>query len=578
MDASTPKLDAIKLEILRARVGEIISTARHLLFHSGYSTILRETQDGSVTLCDREGHVIHSGGGPMQTFGYYITVQGVLKFHPLETMNDGDCYIASDPYVGGMLHVPDVAIVTPVFVEGEIIGFMVSHAHKPDFGGLVPGSSGAGSREIFHDGLLLPGVLYWTKNGVNKDIEAIIKSNCRIPEIIEGDLRAQVGCTLVGVESVQKLCAEFGKDVVTTAFSEFLTRSAQRVRDGLLKWPDGEAEAECWMDHDGVDIDKPLRLHVKIIKKGDSITFDYSQMADQVKGPTNLRPQASEVAGLIGLISMLDVSIPLNGGAAFPITFINPEGKITNPKWPAPVNNYFGLTNVLCSTIQQALSQFDPDKAVASPGLGLGAIAVGYDQGRVKGRKAVQYEVFLTAQGGKSSHDGSPGTNGFMNGTPNTPIEVTETEFPIRVVGHEWIKDSGGAGRQRGGVGNRKTYELLGDATVTLRLGHNFDYPGWGIRGGQDPDTVRAFLNKGTDKERKLRPLETIRMTKGDTFTIEMPGGGGYDEPKARPAELVLEDVLNGHVSIEKAAADYGVAVDPATKTIDAKRTAQLRA
>jgi N-methylhydantoinase B len=283
--ASTIKLDAIQLEILRARVGEIIETARHLLFHSGYSTILRETQDGSVTLCGLDGTVIHSGGGPLQTFGYMRTVQGVLKFHPVETMNDGDCYISSDPYQGGMLHVPDVAIVTPIFIDGKAIGFVVSHAHKPDFGGLVPGSSGAGSREIFHDGLLLPGVLYWTKDGVNKDMEAIIKANCRIPEVIEGDLRAQVGCTLVGVESVKKLCAEFGTDVVTSAFAEFLERSAQRIRDGLQTWPDGESEAECWIDLDGVDIDKPLRLHVKVIKKGDHITFDYSVSAHLVKGP-----------------------------------------------------------------------------------------------------------------------------------------------------------------------------------------------------------------------------------------------------------------------------------------------------
>ncbi len=576
--ASTVKLDAIQLEILRARVGEIIETARHLLFHSGYSTILRETQDGSVTLCALDGTVIHSGGGPLQTFGYHRTVQGVLKSHPIETMHEGDCYISSDPYQGGMLHVPDVAIVTPIFVDGKAIGFVVSHAHKPDFGGLVPGSSGAGSREIFHDGLLLPGVLYWTKDGVNKDMEAIIKANCRIPEVIEGDLRAQVGCTLVGVESVKKLCAEFGTDVVTTAFQEFLERSAQRIRDGLKGWPDGESEAECWIDHDGVDIDKPLRLHVKVIKKGDHITFDYSETAHQVKGPTNLRPQASEVAALVALVSLLDATIPANGGASWPITFINPEGKITNPKWPAPVNNYFGLTNVLCSTVQQALSKFSPDKQIASPGLGLGAIAVGYDQGRHAGRKAVQYEVFLTAQGGKMGFDGSSGLNGFMNGTPNTPIEVTETEFPIRVLGHEWIQDSPGAGKYRGGLGNRKTYELLGDATVTIRLGHNFEHGGWGVRGGDDPDTVKAFINKGTNRERALRPLETVRMSAGDTFTIEMPGGGGYENPKARPPEQVLDDVLNGYVSIEKAAERYGVAIDPVTKVIDQTATRRLRA
>jgi N-methylhydantoinase B len=165
-----------------------------------------------------------------------------------------------------------------------------------------------------------------------------------------------------------------------------------------------------------------------------------------------------------------------------------------------------------------------------------------------------------------------------MNGTPNTPIEVTETEFPIRVQSHDWIKDSPGAGRHRGGLGNRKVYELLGDATVTLRLGHNFEHAGWGIRGGKPSDTVRAYLNKGTNREKALRPLETIRMAKGDTFSIEMPGGGGYEDPKQRPPEDVLEDVLNGYVSVEKAAEEYGVAIDPVTLKIDQSATARLRA
>jgi N-methylhydantoinase B len=570
------KLDPITLEIIIARLQELVATMEHLLFHSGYSTILRESHDGSCALCTTDGYCIEGSGGPLHLFSYYYTVRSVLDRYPLETMKDGDCFISNDPYLGGTLHVPDVVIVTPIFVNGAIIGFSGSHAHKPDVGGLVPGSSGAGSREIFHEGLILPAVKFWTKDGVVPEVLAIIKHNCRIPEIIEGDLRAQVGCTLVGADQVRALCAEYGLDTIKAAMPEVMALSERRLRDGIAAWPDGEAEAEAWVDHDGVDLDKPLRLHVRVEKRGRDITFDFSKTNDQVKGPTNLRPQVSHVAAVMALVTMLDPTIPFNDGLRRAVTFINPEGKITNPRWPAPINSYFGLSNVLYSTCNRALGEFNPGRAVASPGLGLGAIAVGYDQNR-SGRKAVQYELFVSAQGGKSDHDGSSGTVGFLNVTPNTPVEVIETEFPIRVRRYEWIKDSSGAGLHRGGMGNRKEYELLGHATTTLRLGHQFKFGGWGIFGGKDPAKVRAILNVGTNRERALQPLETIRMEPGESFLVEMPGGGGYGDPHRRPAEDVLEDVLNGYISLESAERDYGVAIDRGSMTLDRDRTLTLR-
>ncbi len=569
------ELDIITLEIIKNRLREIGSTMEHLLFHSGYSTILRESRDGSAGICDIDGYAVEAAGAPLHIYPYHLSIQGILRNYPLAEMQDGDCYILTDPYLGGVLHVPDVVIVTPIFVDGAIIGFSVSIAHKPDLGGLVPGSSGAGSREIFHEGLLLPGVKYWTKDGVIKEVEAIIKRNCRIPEIIAGDLRAQVGCTMVGAQRIRELCAEYGTDTIKFAFSELLRLTEQRVRQGLASWPDGEAEAEGLVDDDGVDIDKALRLHVKVIKKGDGITFDYSGMHEQVKGPINLRPQTAQVAALLAVLNYLDPTIPINDGVCRPLSFINPEGKITNPRWPAPINSYYGLTHVLKSTIGTALAEFNPGRAVACSGLGLGAIGIGHQQNRA-GRKAVQYELFVTSQGGTSDHDGSSGVT-MLNGTPNTPVEIIETEFPVRLRRYEWITDSAGSGQFRGGLGNRKEYEVLGDATLTVRLGHQFKHAGWGVLGGQAPAALRAYLNRGTDKERLLRPLETVQLTKGDTFCIEMPGGGGFGDPRQRESQRVLDDVLNGCVSIEAAEHDYKVVIDPTLLTIDAEKTSKLR-
>jgi N-methylhydantoinase B len=166
----------------------------------------------------------------------------------------------------------------------------------------------------------------------------------------------------------------------------------------------------------------------------------------------------------------------------------------------------------------------------------------------------------------------------MSHASPNTPIEIIETEFPIRVTRHEWLPDSGGAGRFRGGPGYAKEYQVLDPTLLTVRMGHNFKYPGWGVLGGKAPPVAQAFFNHGGEDERSLRPLETLEMRPGDRLEMLVPGGGGFGEPFERDPERVLEDVRNGYVSVTAAERDYGVAIDPATMTIDAERTSRLRA
>ncbi|MEK7214949.1 MAG: hydantoinase B/oxoprolinase family protein, partial [Chloroflexota bacterium] len=376
-------LDPITLEILNNRLREIVSTMEYLLFHSGYSTILRESYDGSAGICDINGHTVMASGAPYHLVPYSYSVQAILRNYPAETMRDGDSFILTDPYSGGNLHVPDLAIITPTFVEETLIGFCVSIAHKTDLGGLVPGSSGAASREIFHEGLLLPGVRYWTTDGVVAEVENIIKRNSRAPETVAGDIRAQVGCTKMGVEHVRSLCGEYSLDAVTSAFRQLMDLSEHRMRAGLTQWPDGEAEAEAWVDHDGVNLEQPLRLHVKVIKQGDQVTIDYSGMNEQVRGPINLRPQHGMTAALLALLAHLDPTIPINHGALRPVTIINPEGRLTNARWPAPCNSYYGLMHAIYSTVQKALGEFDPSRAVGTAGFGSGALAAGFRHVRV---------------------------------------------------------------------------------------------------------------------------------------------------------------------------------------------------
>jgi N-methylhydantoinase B len=568
-------LDPITLEVLNNRLRETISAMDYLLFHSGYSTILRESYDGSSAICDPQGRLVATSSYPFHLMSYTYSVRAVLERFPLQHMQDGDSFLEADPYLGGMFHVPDQAVTTPVYVDGELIGMCLSLTHKADVGGMAPGSSSAGAREIWHEGLLLPPVRYWTRDGVVRDIESIVKRNSRTGEALAGDLRAQVGCTRVGADRLRGLCAEYGTDTMKEAFSELQDLSEQRVRRGLAAWPDGEAEAESWVDHDGVDLDTPLRLHVRVTKRGDQIALDYSQMHPQVKGPINLRPQASEMAGAMAVLTFLDPSIPMNYGFLRPITFVNPEGTITHARWPAPVNNYFGLTALVYSTILKALAQFNPGRAVGSAGLGQSGISVGYRQTRA-GRQGVQYEILATSLGGTPAHDGVSPVLTMAHLTPNTAVEVLETEYPVRVRCHQWLADSAGPGRYRGGLGYRKEYEVLADATFTLRMAHQFANPGWGVLGGKGAPAARAFANRGTEREQAVGPLVTREARAGETFCVELPGGGGYGDPLQREPELVLLDVLDRLVSVECAREDYGVVIT--NGKLDREATDRLRA
>ncbi len=291
MIVTQPRLDGITLEIIGQRISETVATMEVLLFHSGYSTILRESNDGSATVLDRDGHVVMGSGSPTHSTAYYYTLQGLLARYPWETMKPGDAFVLNDPYIGGMHHVPDLAVVTPVFYEGKPLGFCAAIAHKSDVGGIVPGSSGASSREIFHDGLLIPGIRYYDAAGPIDDAVAMVTRNSRTPELVAGDIRAQIGATRMGETRLHELVAQYGFDAIVEAMQRLQDISFERVGDALATWPDGTAEGEAFLDSDGVDTERRVRIHARVQKRGRSITIDFSHSDPQVAGPGQHPPE-----------------------------------------------------------------------------------------------------------------------------------------------------------------------------------------------------------------------------------------------------------------------------------------------
>ena len=568
-------LDPVTAEVLRNRLRETVAAMAHALFHSGYSPILRESQDGTAGLCDAGGRVVMVGGGlQYHSLLYSMAVGNVLESYPAAEMQDGDSFLSNDPYLAGNSHVPDTVIATPVFYRGEIVAFGVSVAHKADMGGLVPGSSGAAAREIFHDGLLLPPVRFATGAGLNREIEAILRNNSRVPDMVMGDLRGQLGATRLGAERLRGLCDEYGVGVVIEAMDGLLRRTTRRLRSEIENWPDGAFEAEGRLDHDGDDRSKPVRIHVRARKSGSRLTLDFSATDAQAAGPVNTPEPTARAVSLLAVLAVSDPSIPMNSGAFDAVDFVMPPGRIVSPQRPATVNHYFPTSHLVYSCVLAALGRFNPARAVAPSGLGTGALAVGYAEGRA-GKRTVQYELMITALGGTNDNDGAAIILPMIHYVPGTPVEVVETEYPARVRRFDVLADSAGAGRHRGGVGFVREYEFLTDCILTARVS-NHRYGAWGVFGGKSPRPSRTVIRSNGAQE-QLDVLETRRIRAGAVVSLEQSGGGGYGDPLQRPPESVLDDVRNGYVSLRAAAEVYGVVI-AGDGRIDAEATRARRA
>lgn len=570
-----PRVDPIAIEVIASRIREIAATMEHALYHSGYSPILRESKDGTAGLTDADGRVVVvSGGLQYHSLPYQKAVEGVIARYPRESLAPGESFVVNDPYRGGNPHVPDFVAVTPAFHDGRVVGFGVSVAHKADVGGLVPGSSGAGSRSIYHDGMLIPPVRFQTAAGVDESVEAIIRNNSRIPDLVLGDLRSQVGCTRAGAARIAALCEEYGGATVVAVMREVLERTGMRLRAELAALPDGEAEAEGFLDHDGARTDRPVRIHVRAVKRGDRLTLDFSGSSPQTEGPINANATTVQACALIAVLAATDPTIPINAGLSDAVAFVMPEGLVIAPRHPASVNHYLPTCHVAFSCVLAALGQLGPARAVAPSGFGMSGVAIGYrmPQGA---KPAVQYEVFCTALGGTSDADGCQIVQPINHMTPGTPVEILEGEYPIRVRRFDLRPDSGGPGRRRGGLGYVREYEVLRDCVLTLR-GSNHRFAAPGLAGGASPLPSHATINPGRDGEAHVGPIATRDLHAGDVFRLEQSGGAGYGDPFERPPADVLADVRAGYVSAAAAAERYGVVVHAGA--VDDAATAALRA
>jgi N-methylhydantoinase B len=371
---------------------------------------------------------------------------------------------------------------------------------------------------------------------------------------------------------------KYGRETVIGATEKLSEYTEARLRQVIASWPDGKYEGEACVDHDGIELDKPVRIHVTVEKVGADILFDFSQSSSQTAGPANIRPPLVRACCYYCLVALIDPFLPINQGLPRVVKTRFREGSVVCPTYPAAVNTYMPTALVVAEAIFQAMGALVPEKRIAE-GSGSGAIALG-GQAKSHGRGYVQYEIFAGGVGGRTGRDGPAATSFHLSNGKIAPIEIIESEFPTRVERFELVPDSGGAGQFRGGLGFVREYRILQDEVRFSMRTDKHDVAPQGIGGGQKGLTGACIINPGEPAEKRMPSrFGDHRLANGDVLRVERPGGGGVGNPVERDPEAVLRDVRNGYVSIASAERDYRVAIErrESGPVLDTAETQRLR-
>lgn len=551
------KLDPVSYQVILSRLDGIVQEMNDSIFRTGYSTIVRETHDASCMILDANGDIIGQHvvspihpGTLMEVVRTFVRTFG-------HDMAPGDAYFTNHPFLAGMPHSIDTAVVTPFFHDGKVVAFCGGIAHKSDMGGPVPGTGNAEAREPFHEGILYPPVRLVHRGEWRRDLERILRANSRTPDLIMGDIRGQLGVARLGERRLAETVAKHGIDALLAAFAQMQDNVEHVLREAIAQWPDGVAAGESLVDTDGIVFDRSVRYHVRITKTGDRLHFDFSDSNDQVQGPINIQPAQACAALYYALVAFVDAHPPINGGVRRVAETTFRRGSVVCANYPCASGMYMASTTAVAEAVLQGLSYFDPSKRHGLNG-GTGGNVFGGT--RPDGSPFIQYELIASAYGGSVKLDGASGVTALLTNANTAPIEILENEFPTRLERFELIPDSGGIGQFRGGLAPRRYYRIQADGLQwTLRGGRN-RVPATGVDGGGPGRLGRSIRNPGTPQETVLPSrFSKVELNTGDLAAVEKPGGGGLGDPKLRPFEKVLDDVIDGHVSRDAAIADYGV-------------------
>ncbi|WP_433632655.1 hydantoinase B/oxoprolinase family protein [Halomicrococcus sp. NG-SE-24] len=559
-------IDSASLEIIRNACAAIAEEMNANLIRTGYSPNIKERRDCSCALFDADGEMISQAENmPVHLGAMPFSVAAAIDQFPPETLEPGDGVLLNDPFRGGA-HLPDLTLVTPVFVDGDVVAYAANRAHHADVGGSSAGSVAADSTEIYQEGIRIPPVKLYEGGEVNETAMDFILANVRTPDERQGDLRAQEAANQTGRQRFQDLAEKYGAEYLGTALEEIKDYSERRMRAEIDSLPDGTYRFEDVIDDDGRG-NEDLPVVAAVTVDGDSIVVDFDGTAAQTEGPVNAVFAVTASATYYAVRCVTDPDIPPNHGCYRPIDINAPEGTIVDPTPPAAVvGGNLETSQRVTDVVLGALAEATPDHVLAGSQGTMNNVTFGGTDPRDDAPYAF-YETQGGGFGGRAGKDGLDGVHVHMSNTMNTPVEVLETAYPLRVTRYEFREDSGGAGEYRGGLGLRRDIGVRGHRATFSLLADRRRHAPYGLAGGLDGAPGAAYLlenalDEGADADaddgEQLAGKVVRELDPGTVVSIRTPGAGGYGNPADRDPAAIRRDVELGKMSREAARAVYG--------------------
>jgi N-methylhydantoinase B len=556
------RTDPITFEVIDFLLRAIASELETNLTRTSYSLMIYEYKDFAVGIVAADGQLICQGTGGLPIFLADIgaPLKSVLEAHPIETIRPGDAFVTNDPEASGQ-HLNNVTMYTPVFGEkGEdLIAFITVRAHWTDIGGAVFGSMmTSSSTEIFQEGIQFPALKFCNAGRDDDQILRLIAKNSRIPDITIGDLQAQLAACRLGEQRLKEMMARYGWHTIRATIDERWVRSEMLARKRIEEVPDGTYEASCWLDNDGIELDRRLPFNFKVHIRGDEVTIDFTDIVNQVKGPYNAGMigggiTAAKVAYKYALIPDLHS----DEGCFRPLKVILPPGKILSAGENAPMARFNVIMATVIDGLIKAFGEAVPNNVAAAHHAAQNSIQF---TGRRANGKLWNYND--TAHGGWGASLGADGAGPFKTMShgdcKDIPVEIVEALYPIRIDEVSLRQDSGGAGKHRGGLGTVRRCTVLGDANLTVAW-ERTTCPPWGLFGGKSAEVGSVMVVSPDQSSTSITKVTQVPIKQGTQVTFLTAGGGGCGDPIDRPVEDVVRDVELGYISGERAKRDYGV-------------------
>lgn len=571
--AAAPAQDPFTFAVIKSALDTIVDDMAYTVMRTARSSIVRDVLDYSCTLCDAEGLILAQAKTVALHLGAVPDAIAAMLAKFKDDLAPGDVVIFNDPYNGGM-HLPDIFMFKPIFLGGELQGHAVVIAHHCDVGGRVPGSNAADSTEIYQEGLRIPPLKLYSAGQANETLLSLIRQNVRLPDLVIGDLEAQLATCNIGEREFLRLLEKYGPAESRGYFARLIDYGETLTRKAIAAWPDGTYGFTDYIDGDGL-VEGRIPIQCAITVKGDHLTVDFAGSSPQVKGAINSTLSFVKSATYLSIRCALDQDVPNNAGIYRCITVTAPKGSILNPELPAAVAARALTGYRVVDAVMGALAQIVPDRVVAAGEGGNTVIAFG-GQDAVTRAPFILVDMINGAWGARADKDGIEGVTNPSQNMSNMPVETLEDRFPVLVEEYGFRPDSCGPGRYRGGLGLVRQYRLLAAHAMMQIRADRHDHRPYGLFGGGAAAPSRNLLDPAHAAE-TLPSKVTREIVAGTVLRHEQAGGGGYGDPVSRTPEAVLEDVLDGKITPGFARAAFGVVLDEAGSAVDAAATGALR-